>query len=391
LAGYLASRLPSYLVPTSFTFLDALPLSANAKVDKGRLPAPETAGNPVAGTVAVVADDPEEVRLLQIVAHVLDRPAVAPDANLMLLGATSIDIVRIANASEAELGFRPRLADLMRAPTLANLLGLYRDRGHAATARTAAAAADPAPPLAGPTGVDIDDPAARSAFKSRGLGRRTFVDARPFDLAPTRFSHRYADLRSVRRFSAEPVPARALGELLACLSEGELDGAPKYQYASAGGTYPIQTYCFVKPGRITGLPGGAYYHDPAEHRLLLLGEGRELSADAYDYFVNRPVFEAAAFGLFLVAELAAIEPLYGEVSHGFCQIEAGGMAQLLTMSAAEVGLGLCGMGSVEADLAALFDLGPTHRLVYSMVGGSRPVALPHARLASLAEMEDFEV
>jgi hypothetical protein len=99
------------------------------------------------------------------------------------------------------------------------------------------------------------------------------------------------------------------------------------------------------------------------------------------------VFDAAAFALFLVADLAAIEPLYGSESLGFCQVEAGAMAQLLTMAAPEQGLGLCGIGSVErAELDPLLELGPTHRLIYSMVGGLRPGAGTAAR-AELAGVE----
>jgi hypothetical protein len=56
------------------------------------------------------------------------------------------------------------------------------------------------------------------------------------------------------------------------------------------------------------------------------------------------------------------------------------MAQLLTMAAPEQGVGLCGIGSVERDeLGPLLDLGPTHRLIYSMVGGLRPGAAPADR------------
>ncbi|MCV5737861.1 SagB/ThcOx family dehydrogenase, partial [Escherichia coli] len=80
--------------------------------------------------------------------------------------------------------------------------------------------------------------------------------------------------------------------------------------------------------------------------------------------------ENAAFSLFFIADMAAIRPLYGERSRDFCHIEAGGMAQLLTMTAVEQGLGLCGMGSLEEQqLSALFDLGPNHQLIYSMVDG----------------------
>ncbi|MBO4206240.1 non-ribosomal peptide synthetase, partial [Micromonospora echinofusca] len=382
LVAHLERRLPAYMVPASFTVLDALPLSANGKVDRGQLPEPK-ASAPVA-VEALVLDDPTENRVVEIVTDILGLAVVAPDANLLLLGATSIDIVRIANALAGELGFRPKLARLMRQPTLADLLGMYREhaaqRAVVATAqRTATARRETAAPpdTDAPPAAVVDDPAARAAFKARGAGRRVFAagTAEVALAAPAgpAVDRRYTGYRSVRRFDAAPVPAEALGLLLASLSQREVDGAPKFQYGSAGGTYPVQTYLYVKPGRVAGVPGGAYYHDPVAHRLVALGADRTLSPDAYDYFVNRPVFEAAAFALFLVAQRAAIEPLYQDQSLAFCTIEAGAMAQLLTMTAPDHGLGLCGIGSLEAtELDALFDLDGSHRLIYSMVGGRRP-------------------
>jgi len=67
------------------------------------------------------------------------------------------------------------------------------------------------------------------------------------------------------------------------------------------------------------------------------------------------------------------------------------------MVAAEHGLGLCGIGSVEpATLAALLDLGPTHRPIYSMIGGARPQETPEPvgpapGAAYAVEMEDVEI
>jgi SagB-type dehydrogenase family enzyme len=268
----------------------------------------------------------------------------------------------------------------MRKPTLAELLGMYRRHAEqAAQAKQAEQAA---------ARVDaevVEDPQARQEFKAAGLGLRSIDGAAatveltvPTDPG---FSRRYAELRSVRQFGTEPISMPALSGLLAWLSQRELDGRGKYLYGSAGSSYPVQTYLYLKPGRVAGVPGGAYYYDPSTHRLVAVGAGRTLSPDAYDYFVNRPVFSAAAFALFLVADLAAIESLYGSDSLGFCQIEAGAMAQLLSMAAPEQGLGLCGIGSVEpAELNPLLELGPTHRLIYSMVGGLR-IPQPTAAVA----------
>jgi SagB-type dehydrogenase family enzyme len=320
---------------------------------------------------------PAEFRLVAIVEGVLDQPGIAATTNLLRLGATSIDVVRIANALSSELGFRPQLAQLMRKPTLAELLAMFgrhcREQAIAAQAQRNTQRSPAA--VAGEASV-VEDPQARQEFKAAGLGLRRIGGSAPTVAlaAPTdpAFARRYAQLRSVRQFGAEPVPVRALSELLAWLSQRDLDGRTKYLYGSAGSSYPVQTYLYLKDGRVAGVPDGAYYYDPSAHRLVAVGLGRALSPDAYDYFVNRSVFDAAAFALFLVADLAAIEPLYGSESLGFCQVEAGAMAQLLTMAAPEQGLGLCGIGSVEpAELDPLLELGPTHRLIYSMVGGPR--------------------
>ncbi len=473
LSRYLSARLPRYMVPASYTYLDALPLSANGKIDRARLPEPAAAADPQGTAPTLVG--PDEERLVAAVERILGNGRIAPDANLLRLGATSIDIVRICNALQAELGFRPRIARFMRQPTLGDLLGMYRERieghrgvragnrehhldalageragrqgesvrghgdgragadGEAGGRAAGASGGDGAAgqsvsagrrggawtqegsgdegrrhvevpggerageqgELAGDVNRELYDPASRAEFKTGGRGRRVLGEGarvvRLPDAGGLAAARRYVDYRSVRGFAPVPVDGRDLGALLSCLSPREVGGAAKYQYGSAGGAYPVQAYLYVKPGRVAGVPGGAHYYDPERHCLVELGRGRTLDPDAYDYFVNRPVFLGGAFALFFVAEMAAIEPLYGEQSLGFCLIEAGAMAQLLTMSAAEYGLGLCGIGSVEQEaVGALLDLGPTHRPLYSMVGGMRTSdAADPVRAAG--EMEDVEL
>src|SRR4030095_981474 len=41
LRGFLSGKLPEYMIPSSFVFLDALPLSPNGKLDLSKFPQPE--------------------------------------------------------------------------------------------------------------------------------------------------------------------------------------------------------------------------------------------------------------------------------------------------------------------------------------------------------------
>nr|QEO74425.1 hypothetical protein [uncultured bacterium] len=133
----------------------------------------------------------------------------------------------------------------------------------------------------------------------------------------------------------------------------------------------MQVYLHLKPGKVEGLPGGAYYYNPVEHKLALISPGAEIPPEVHSPFVNRPVFEGAALSLFLVAQLGAIVPLYGERSLHYAAIEAGLMTQLLETAAPACGLGLCQIGEMDFErVRGLFALEPGHVLVHSLVGGS---------------------
>jgi hypothetical protein len=116
------------------------------------------------------------------------------------------------------------------------------------------------------------------------------------------------------------------------------------------------------------LDGGGYYYDPVHHGLVALGPGT-LEGVSYTP-ANRHVVARAAFGLVLVAELAAIRPLYGDLSHDFTLIEAGLISQVLEETAASIGLGLCQMAILDSvPMRAACGLAEGHRILHSLVGG----------------------
>jgi epothilone synthetase B len=224
------------------------------------------------------------------------------------------------------------------------------------------------------TGISVLDPVERIEFKLNQWGIRRDTGRETVALAPARpdgeLPPDYARRRSVREFSSEALPFESLGGLLASLTQLEAAGLPKYRYPSGGSLYPVQAYVYVKPGRVQNLAAGVYYHDPREHQLLLMSAGAVLES-ATQLPHNRQIFERAAFAIFLIGRLAAVEPLYGPMARDFCMLEAGYMGQLLMSVAPEHEVGLCPVGAMDfASVRPLFDLDDSHFLTHLLIGGS---------------------
>jgi SagB-type dehydrogenase family enzyme len=221
----------------------------------------------------------------------------------------------------------------------------------------------------------IMDPAERNAFKASRPGLRRFAaNTESVSLESAAMDEAdYLRHRSYRDFSAAPVSAAAFGALLGNLRSVQLGGNPKYLYASAGGLYPVQTYLYIKPERVEGMAGGVYYHDPEQHRLVRIGAESPAVRELYDPLINRPIFDKAAFAIYLVAELAAIGAMYRERALLYATLEAGHITQLLEMRAPDLGTGLCQIGGLEtSDLTALLNLQPSQLVLHGLLGGAIP-------------------
>ena len=394
LRDFLSGKLPAYMVPGAWTFLDALPLSANGKVDRSALPLPEAPPPPAPAESTEASGI--ALRIAELVARALRVERVDPNASLLELGASSIDMVRIANLLEDEFGFRPRMNDLFRFSIVGAVSEYYQAllaRGEVYAGQGEPRRSADGPPWAA-DGL-LRDPEERDRFKKRQPGRRWDLAERarvPLARGPADETAlaAYLDRRSHRRFAAEALPVADFGTLLACLRQVSLNAAPKYRYASAGGLYPVQTYLYVKPGRVEGVAAGTYYHDPVEHSLVLLDGEARIEGSVYGW-ISQPLFEAAAFAVYLIAQAGAIVPMYGERSRDFSLLEAGLIAQLLETEAASRGIGLCQIGGVEFDrLRPLFALDEGHALLHSLVGGplDRDFDAEFRRTAELAGWEE---
>ncbi|WP_326954359.1 non-ribosomal peptide synthetase [Amycolatopsis sp. NBC_01286] len=105
---HLATLLPDYMIPESVTVLDALPLTANGKLDRAALPAPASVAAEAPAEPAVTA---AEQLVAAVWAEVLGLDAVGVDDSFFRLGGNSLAAVRVALRLSTETGTRvaPRL------------------------------------------------------------------------------------------------------------------------------------------------------------------------------------------------------------------------------------------------------------------------------------------
>ncbi|MFP2935043.1 phosphopantetheine-binding protein, partial [Pyxidicoccus sp. 3LG] len=85
----LQERLPEYMVPSALVRLDAMPLTANAKVDRKALPVPDAARTLAADSYVAPRNATEET-LAAVWAQVLRVPRVGIHDNFFQLGGDSI-------------------------------------------------------------------------------------------------------------------------------------------------------------------------------------------------------------------------------------------------------------------------------------------------------------
>ncbi|SPM37061.1 non-ribosomal peptide synthetase, partial [Mycobacterium rhizamassiliense] len=111
----MAERLPAYMVPTAVVAIEAMPLTANGKLDRRALPAPEYRGGGYRAPSSVV----EEI-LAGIYAQVLGLDRVGVDDSFFDLGGDSILSMQVtARARAAGVLCRPR--DIFVEQTVARL------------------------------------------------------------------------------------------------------------------------------------------------------------------------------------------------------------------------------------------------------------------------------
>ncbi|MFI0982041.1 amino acid adenylation domain-containing protein [Streptomyces sp. NPDC021093] len=134
LRTHLRERLPDYMVPEAFVTLDALPLTANGKLDRAALPAPDWS----TGSTALLAPrDDTERALAEIWSTVLGVARIGLADDFFDLGGHSLLAVQVTAAVREALGRELTVRALFEAP----VLGEYAETVRSAPAAEAPAAA----------------------------------------------------------------------------------------------------------------------------------------------------------------------------------------------------------------------------------------------------------
>ncbi|MBO9653737.1 MAG: amino acid adenylation domain-containing protein [Agrobacterium tumefaciens] len=121
---WLANRLPKFLVPDTFDWLEALPLTVNGKIDPSKLPAPRAETNPDGRA----PEGEMETRIASAFGQILNIDQVAATDDFFTLGGHSLLATRLCAVAKEEFGLDISVLDLFNASTVEALANRLRTR-----------------------------------------------------------------------------------------------------------------------------------------------------------------------------------------------------------------------------------------------------------------------
>ncbi|MCP4108253.1 MAG: SDR family NAD(P)-dependent oxidoreductase, partial [Desulfobacteraceae bacterium] len=120
LRNHLRTTLPDYMIPSYFIQLDKLPLTTGGKVDRRRLPEPETS-RPQLETAYVTPETDTEQSIAGVWQELLKLEKVGIHDNFFDMGGHSLLIIRVQNKLQQIFSRDIPAVDLFRYPTISAL------------------------------------------------------------------------------------------------------------------------------------------------------------------------------------------------------------------------------------------------------------------------------
>ena len=123
LRNYLKEKLPDYMIPSAFVFLDSLPLTINGKVDRNALPMPDLDRSGLEMEF-IAPRTPVEKRLAKIWCEVLGLKRVGIHDNFFELGGHSLVATQVMSRVRDHFEMELPLLRLFNTPTINGLAEL---------------------------------------------------------------------------------------------------------------------------------------------------------------------------------------------------------------------------------------------------------------------------
>ena len=130
----LAQRLPDFMIPSHFVFLEKIPLTRSGKLDRRALPSLEAART---GSEYVAPATDLEKTIADILKGVLNRQQVGIHDNFFEIGGHSLNLVQVSSRLKEVLGREVPIVTMFQYPTVSAL------SGHLSGGRTPSPAFEP--------------------------------------------------------------------------------------------------------------------------------------------------------------------------------------------------------------------------------------------------------
>ena len=118
LRRFLAKGLPDHMIPSAFVFLEAMPLSANGKIDRRALPAPAEGERPRLNEALVPPRNETEHTIAGIWRQVLRIETIGIHDNFFELGGHSLLLAQVHAQLTQTFGNGMSLAEMLEFPTV---------------------------------------------------------------------------------------------------------------------------------------------------------------------------------------------------------------------------------------------------------------------------------
>ncbi|HLP60306.1 MAG TPA: D-alanine--poly(phosphoribitol) ligase subunit DltA [Candidatus Deferrimicrobium sp.] len=130
LVSFLSKELPDYMVPSYFTAIDYIPVTANGKLDRSALPEPELH---IIETSYAAPEDELQEQILKIWQDVLygdngapDKISIGIDDDYFQLGGHSLNATIMMSRIHKELAVKVELREIFRTPTIRDIARVIR-------------------------------------------------------------------------------------------------------------------------------------------------------------------------------------------------------------------------------------------------------------------------